>query len=148
MKLKLLTTMCLISILTVSSFSQTNGLKNDALSTQITEKNNNISWESKNYDFKTLEQNNPAIAEFVFTNIGSEPISISRLKSSCGCTVTGYDKAPILPGQESKITATYNSRKPGSFRKSISIFMSDNSQFTLNIKGKVEAKDQLTKKDI
>ncbi|MAE09123.1 MAG: hypothetical protein CL661_10230 [Bacteroidetes bacterium] len=148
MKFKLFTTMCLVAILTVSVFSQTDGSTNKSLTTQITEKGNTISWESRTYDFKTVEQNKPAIAEFVFTNTSSEPISISRVKSSCGCTVTGYDKAPILPGQESKITATYNSRKPGSFRKSISVFMSDNSQFTLNIKGKVEAKGQLTKKDI
>lgn len=148
MKFKLFTTTCLITFLTVSIFSQTDGSINESLTTEISEENNAISWESRTCDFKTIEQNKPAIAEFVFTNISREPVSISRVKSSCGCTVTGYDKAPILPGQKSKISATYNSRKPGAFRKSIAVTMSDNSHFTLTIKGKVETGDQLTKKDI
>ena len=146
MKFKLLFTMCLISIFSVSVFSQTKGLKNEKQIREITEKNNNISWESKIYDFKTLKQNKPAKAEFVFKNTGREPISITKVKSSCGCTVTGYDKIPVLPGKESKIIATYNSRKAGPFRKTIIVFMSDNSQFRLTIKGTVVTNDQITKK--
>lgn len=138
--------MCLISIFSVSVFSQTKGLKNEKQTRQITKNNNNISWKSTSYDFKTLKQNKPARAEFIFKNNGREPISITKVKSSCGCTVTGYDKIPLLPGKESKITATYNSRKAGPFRKTISVFMSDNSQFKLTIKGIVETNDKITKK--
>ncbi|MBI9039520.1 MAG: DUF1573 domain-containing protein [Bacteroidales bacterium] len=145
MKLKLLFTICLIGIYSVSVFSQTNGEKSTK-QIQQTAKINNISWEYTTYDFKTLKQNKPAKTEFIFKNTGREPLSITKVKSSCGCTVTGYDKIPVLPGKESKITATYNSRKAGPFRKTISVFMSDNSQYKLTIKGSVEINEQLTKK--
>ena len=145
MKFKLLFTMCLISIFSVSVFSQTKELKSEKQSQQTIE-NKNISWEYTTYDFKSLQQNKPAKAEFIFKNTGREPISITKVKSSCGCTVTGYDKIPVLPGKESKITATYNSRKAGPFRKTISVYMSDKSQYKLAIKGIVKTNDQLTKK--
>jgi len=145
MKLKLLFAICLIGIFSVSVFSQTNGEKNTKQIQQTT-KINNISWEYTSYDFKTLKQNKPAKTEFIFKNTGREPLSITKVKSSCGCTITGYDKIPVLPGKESKITATYNSRKAGPFRKTISVFMSDNSRYKLTIKGRVVVNDQLTKK--
>jgi len=145
MKFKLLLTMCLISIFSVSVFSQTKELKSEKQSQQTIE-NKNISWEYTTYDFKSLQQNKPAKTEFIFTNTGREPISITKVKSSCGCTVTGYNKIPVLPGKESKITATYNSRKAGPFKKTISVYMSDKSQYKLAIKGTVVANDQITRK--
>lgn len=145
MKFKLLFTMCLISIFSVSVFSQTKELKKEKQSQQTTE-NKNISWEYTTYDFKALKQNKPAKTEFIFKNTGREPISITKVKSSCGCTVTGYNKIPVLPGKESKITATYNSRKAGPFKKTISVYMSDKSRYKLAIKGIVKTNDQITKK--
>ncbi len=145
MKFKLLFTICLISFFSVSAFSQTKGTKNEKQNQQTTE-NNNISWEYTSYDFKTLKQNKPAKTEFIFKNTGREPIAITKVKSSCGCTVAGYDNSPVLPGKESKIAATYNSKKAGPFRKTISVFISDKSQYKLTIKGIVKTNDQLTKK--
>ena len=61
--------------------------------------------------------------DFVFTNVGKEPIIIHQASASCGCTVPEYTLKPIMPGCKGKISVTYNGkgRRPGVFRKSITI---------------------------
>ena len=61
--------------------------------------------------------------EFVFKNVGKSPLIIHQASASCGCTVPEYPLEPIKPGEKGKITITYNGkgRKPGVFRKSITI---------------------------
>ncbi len=76
----------------------------------------------KTHDFGTLREGDPATHEFVFTNTGNQPIVISGVKASCGCTTPAWTKDPVLPGQQGKITAAYSSQgRPGAFHKSISI---------------------------
>ena len=61
--------------------------------------------------------------EFVFKNVGKSPLIIHSASASCGCTVPEYTLEPIMPGCHGKISVTYNGkgRKPGVFRKSITI---------------------------
>ena len=136
----------LLSIFSISAFSQSGAIKTKKQVGQITETSDNVSWETRNCDFGSIEQNLPAEAKFVFTNTSKEPISILRVKSSCGCTVTGFDKVPVLPGHKSIITATYNAKKMGSFRKSITVSLSDNKQYSLAIKGVVVTNENVTMK--
>ena len=60
---------------------------------------------------------------FEFTNVGKAPLVIHSASASCGCTVPEYPLEPIMPGSKGKIIVTYNGkgRKPGVFRKSITI---------------------------
>lgn len=60
---------------------------------------------------------------FEFTNVGKAPLVIHSATASCGCTVPEYPLEPIMPGGKGKIIVTYNGkgRKPGVFRKSITI---------------------------
>lgn len=60
---------------------------------------------------------------FEFTNVGKAPLVIHSASASCGCTVPEYPLEPIMPGGKGKIIVTYNGkgRKPGVFRKSITI---------------------------
>ena len=61
--------------------------------------------------------------DFVFTNVGKDPIIIHQASASCGCTIPEYTLEPIMPGGTGKISVTYNGkgRKPGVFRKSITV---------------------------
>lgn len=135
MKIKLLLSLCLMAFISTSAFSQTT----NSSATAETASNQKVSWESQNYDFGDIAYNIPAEAEFEFTNTSNEPVVIAKVKSSCGCTVSGYDKNPILPGEKSTITATYNAKKKGSFRKNLTVYLSDNSHYVLTIKGQVSA---------
>lgn len=133
MKIKLLLSLCMMVMLSFTVLSQT-----EKTTPVITETTQKVSWDSQEYDFGSIPKNMAAEAEFVFTNTSKEPVIISKVKSSCGCTVTGYDKSPVLPGQSSTITATYNAKKVGAFRKSIRVSTNDFEPYTLIIKGLVE----------
>ncbi len=101
-----------------------------------------IEWEKKTHDFGEIPQNVPAKAEFLLTNTSDDPLILTNVKGSCGCTATGYSKDPIPPGETTTITATYNARRVGPFNKSVRVNTNrDAKTITLNIKGSVKAEE-------
>ena len=74
------------------------------------------------HNFGNLKEGVEASYDFMFTNIGKEPLIIQDCKASCGCTTPDWTKSPILPGQSGKINVKYDTKgRPGSFNKSIFI---------------------------
>lgn len=96
-----------------------------------------ISWDETVHEFGEIPAGTPAMARFEFTNNGNEPLTITKVKSSCGCTVASYSKTPILPGQEGFVSATYNAAKTGKFHKVVTVYLNDNSTHRLSVKGMV-----------
>ncbi len=80
-----------------------------------------IKWKQVEIDLGEIAQNNPVTVEFEFTNTGEMPLVISNAQASCGCTGTNFSKNPILPGQSSRISATYNAAAKGSFKKTVTV---------------------------
>ncbi|NPD47093.1 MULTISPECIES: DUF1573 domain-containing protein [unclassified Lentimicrobium] len=139
MKTKLFLSLCLMAFISTTVLSQTaHQVKSSTETSETTESPSKVKWDSQEYDFGNIPKNIAAEAEFVFTNTSKEPVIISKVKSSCGCTVTGYDKSPVMPGESSTITATYNAKKLGAFRKSLRVTTNDFKPYTLIIKGVVE----------
>lgn len=92
----------------------------------------------ESHDFGTLSKGAPCTYEFTFSNIGKEPLIISNVVPSCGCTTPSYSKEPVGPGKTGKIMVSYDSNRVGPFSKSITI--SSNSKTptkTLFIKGTI-----------
>jgi len=90
------------------------------------------------HDFKTVPEGPAAEHEFSFTNTGKEPIVISNVSASCGCTTPSYSKEPVLPGKSGIIKASYNTNgRIGPFTKSITI-TSNAGVKVLTIRGEVE----------
>ncbi len=96
----------------------------------IVDENNNViettkpvmAFPSESHDFGEVPEGEKYTHEFTFTNNGKEPLIISNVKASCGCTTPEWPKEPIMPGETSAITAVYNSKgRPGPFNKSITI---------------------------
>lgn len=81
----------------------------------------------------------PAVSyDFEFKNISNEPIILSNVQASCGCTATDWPKEPVPPGQTARIKATYNTKgRPGPIYKTITV-RSNAGQKVLTIKGNVE----------
>jgi hypothetical protein len=50
---------------------------------------------------------------FEFTNSGKDPISITAVRASCGCTVPEYSKNIVMPSSKGEITLEYHARPPG-----------------------------------
>lgn len=99
-------------------------------------------FEAESHDFGTVPEGTQATYEFKFTNTGKEPLIISNVQASCGCTTPKWSNEPIAPGKTGTITASYNSSgRPGPFTKSITVTSNaKSSPKVLTITGVVEAK--------
>jgi len=90
------------------------------------------------HNFGTIPEGPAVSVDFKFKNTSREPIILSHVQASCGCTTPNWSKDPILPGKTSKITATYNTKgRPGNFYKTITV-KSNVGTKQLRIKGVVE----------
>lgn len=99
-----------------------------------------IEFETTEHDFGTLQQGGDGTFEFVFKNTGKEPLVLSNVRSSCGCTVPVWPKDPIKKGDKGIIKVSYNTRITGNFSKSITVYSNTGeAPVVLNIRGKVEA---------
>jgi hypothetical protein len=81
-----------------------------------------LNFPETSYNFGEVSEGPQVTHEFKFTNDGKEPLILSNVKASCGCTTPSWPKDPILPGKEATILVTYNTQgRPGNFNKSITI---------------------------
>src|SRR5689334_18597290 len=51
-------------------------------------------WTQTSFDFGKIKHNAPVTHEFRFVNKGAEPLVITSVQASCGCTVAKYTKDP------------------------------------------------------
>jgi hypothetical protein len=98
--------------------------------------------EKETHDFGTVTEGTQATHEFKLKNTGDQPVVISNVQASCGCTTPAWTKEPILPGKTGMVKAVYNSEgRPGSFNKSITVTSNASTPtLILFIKGMVESK--------
>jgi hypothetical protein len=81
-----------------------------------------LKFKTEKHDFGTVPEGPQAKFDFDFVNEGKEPLILSNVQASCGCTTPEWPKEPILPGKSAKITAIYNTQgRPGQFTKSITV---------------------------
>ncbi|WP_425077768.1 DUF1573 domain-containing protein [Psychroserpens sp. S379A] len=98
-------------------------------------------FEEEVIDYGNIAQNDNGLRTFKFTNRGRAPIVISKVKTTCGCTVPTYPKQAILPGETASIDIKYATNRVGSFSKTITVISNaDEPQKKLRIKGNVIAK--------
>jgi hypothetical protein len=103
----------------------------------------NMVFENEKHDFGTFEEVKGKVEhKFIFTNMGETPITITNVKSSCGCTTPSWTKEPIPPGGKGYINAVFNPKnRPGKFHKTITVSSNaTNSPVTLHINGNVIGK--------
>ena len=103
-----------------------------------------IAIENKNIDCGQVVFKHPVTAEYVMKNNGASPLTISDVRTSCGCTTVSYPKEAIAPGQSFTVSAVYDAKTMGHFNKRIGIYSNASSgPLMLSIKGVVvEEKDQ------
>jgi hypothetical protein len=69
-----------------------------------------ITWEKSTYDFGDVRQGDKVEHTYTFTNTGNEPLIITNVQVTCGCTTPkGFPRDPIAPGQTGDITVAFNS---------------------------------------
>ncbi len=71
------------------------------------------------FDFGKIALAKPVTKDFEFTNIGEEPLILSEVRPTCGCTIADYTKTPVKKGDKGTIKITFNAPVAGVFTKSI-----------------------------
>ena len=61
------------------------------------------------HDFGDIVQGQKITHTFTFRNTGKDPLVISNVQPTCGCTVTEWTRQPIMPGQPGGVTVTFDS---------------------------------------
>ncbi len=94
------------------SFSQSGNSKGKA----------SIKWINTEFDLGEVPQGKPVDVKFKLKNEGLVPVIITKVESTCGCTVPSYPKAPIKYGKKAEIVATFDAKSLGAFYKTIKVF--------------------------
>ena len=89
------------------------------------------------FDFGTIPQGKPVFHFFEVTNTGKDPMVISNVQTSCGCTTPEWNREPVAPGETTKIKVGYNAAAEGNFEKYITIMYNENLSKQIKISGKV-----------
>jgi len=126
MKRTILTLNFIFLLISVTLFSQTS------------KKGPIIKFNNLIHDYGTIYQGADGSCEFRFTNEVDDPLIISAVRSSCGCTIPRYPKDPILPGQTNVIKVTYDTKRMGTISKNITVTSNaSDPTIVLSIKGNV-----------
>lgn len=95
---------------------------------------------------KVSKDSDNGIRTFEFKNTGNQPLIITNVQSTCGCTVPSKPTEPIMPGKTGKIDVKYN-MTPGPIRKTITVESNatnyEGGKIPLKIKGEVVEKKEV-----
>lgn len=69
-----------------------------------------IEWIDSTKDYGKITEGQKLDVSFRFRNTGDKPLIIRTVRPGCGCTAAEPPKAPIAPGEEGTIKASFNSQ--------------------------------------
>ncbi len=77
----------------------------------------------KEHNFGTMIQGEKVAWIFKYKNTGNSDLIISRVKTSCGCTVPTFSKEPLSSGKEGELEIVFDSAgRKGNVFKTITVF--------------------------
>ena len=122
-----------------------------SFSVNAQEKKAKIEFKTDVIDYGTIEKGANGVRVFEFTNTGDAPLIISKVTSSCGCTIPKKPDHAILPGETGEIQVKYDTNRVMPIRKTITVISNaETPTVALKIKGNVIDPSQnsmLQKKD-
>ena len=92
------------------------------------------------WDFGTIREEQGRVSHtFTGENRSERPVVILDVVTSCGCTVPQFSRKPVLPGEKTQITVTFDpANRPGTFSKELGIYSSERRRIaTLTVRGNV-----------
>jgi hypothetical protein len=97
-----------------------------------------IEFKATTIDYGEVAKGSDGVRVFEFTNTGNAPLVISKVFSSCNCTIPKKPEEPILPGKKGQIHVEYDTKKLGPIRKTVTVMSNaDTPTVALKIKGRV-----------
>ena len=80
-----------------------------AFQAQVQQSGPVITFKENSKDFGDITQGQQVAHTFVLTNTGTQPLIISNVAATCGCTVPSWPKEPVAPGKSAEIKVSFNS---------------------------------------
>jgi len=75
-------------------------------------------FDSELYDFGEVLNGDTVSHVFAFSNVGTEPLIINDISTSCGCTVANWSKKPVMVGERGFVHVKFSKRHdPGLHQK-------------------------------
>ena len=95
------------------------------------------------YDFGDITQGDRVEHTFEFENTGNEPLILSDVRTTCGCTAPEWPREPVIPGAKAKIRVVFNSTGKMGMQNKVITVMSNavNNPARVKIVTNVLAKD-------
>ncbi|MFI5453536.1 DUF1573 domain-containing protein [Pedobacter sp. UC225_61] len=79
-------------------------------------------FDTETHDFGKVTLNKPVVYTFNFTNIGDAPLIITKVETTCGCTVGEYTQTPVKKGEKGFVKVTLTpAGSPLPFNKAITL---------------------------
>lgn len=89
-------------------------------------------------DFGTMEQHQIKKDTLILRNAGDAHLTITEIKTTCGCTVADPEKKELAPGETTQVNISFDSKKfEGKLIKFIKVFSNDPINPVLDIALKV-----------
>ena len=110
------------------------------LPTTLTAQEEMLRFDPAEWDFGTILETDGRVSHtFTGENVGDSPLVILDVVTSCGCTVPAFSKQPVLPGEKTSITVTYDpTNRPGIFDKELWVYSSERRKIaSLHVRGNV-----------
>ncbi|MBS1488685.1 MAG: DUF1573 domain-containing protein [Bacteroidetes bacterium] len=96
-----------------------------------------ITWDKNYFDFGDVVKGAKVEHTFKFTNTGTEPLVITNVEVTCGCTTPkGWPRDPIAPGTKAEISVQFDSTNKMGRQNKVVVIVSNasagNSQITFS----------------
>lgn len=98
-----------------------------------------IVFAEREHNYGTIQKGGDGNCVFTFTNTGDEPLILSSVRASCGCTTPKWTQKPVMPGKSGEIGVRYNTNNTGGFTKTVTITSNavNEARVVVKIKGNV-----------
>jgi hypothetical protein len=94
------------------------------------------------HNFGELKEGDVVKYAYRFKNTGTNPLMISKVDVTCGCTVPTFSKEPIQPGGEGEIMIQYNSAHHPGHQQKNALIHSNAQEEAISIGFEAEVKDK------
>lgn len=83
-----------------------------------------IDFEKTKHNYgKVKEEGGVVTYKFKFKSNGTKPVIVTKVQSSCGCTVPEWTRSPVVPGTSGFVSARFDpTNRPGNFNKHVLVF--------------------------
>jgi len=81
-----------------------------------------ISFENTSVEYNDVKSGSDGTRSFIFTNTGNQPLAIEKIVSTSSSIEIDEPGKSIEPGKKGEIKITYNTKKPGPIRRTITVY--------------------------